>query len=788
MPKSSFKKKPKRDSRFKKRSSERHRFPSKPKSAPPLANHFSLFAGATFEPEKAFPIVAAAVSQSEIDFIEIERSMSTLADYGDLNPNISGNLAAIAKYTDVNRSIHEIANEFQATVDNMAERYNKPQRHIKNKKLEKLTRNNQLPYSSYGLSDLREGIYEAHFVDGYRNDEGYNQKKEHDFTSEKESNVKGSKALSSHETGSKKEILLDDTKAQTTLDQQDQTLEDSFFDKVISEAIEANDLAGYEKALSKIDDALLNGTYESYSESNELTSNDSRDESVKDLSLDVSKESLLEEANAPLNDETNVPKLEVKNSALSREGTVALQKDEAKTLILDEVKTSLLCDGHAPLLDGLTDDLFDVTSHQDHLLEVFNDENTESLNKPRKHAVNAKDTETIKNSGVKTPLKSKKASSLSAGKTKTSSTKLLECDEEIFLKSNFPKASFEDSTYDIRSNQDLKSSMQIESLEDSRKNSATISHSAQANDSSVTLENGAPIAPLMEDESEMPRLSTKVKANANTKTKSNAKELELESPKKASRCASSKAKAEADSKAKSKISATKEKVVAKKAAEAKSEAPIKAEKSTLGKKITSSEAAKKTTSSSADARSKKGAAKTATKTVAKVATKKASTKSLNTEDAVKAVKTGAKTKSSSKDDSALDSEMKRLDTNVVKSSMQDGENCTCTCSCGVCKDKRGEKVNLLPYDDVEIITAFFKALSDPTRFNIVYVLLTHGELSVSEVAERTNMSMSAVSHQLALLRMRKLVTARRDGVKNLYALCDDHVSKVIEMAIEHIHE
>ena len=72
---------------------------------------------------------------------------------------------------------------------------------------------------------------------------------------------------------------------------------------------------------------------------------------------------------------------------------------------------------------------------------------------------------------------------------------------------------------------------------------------------------------------------------------------------------------------------------------------------------------------------------------------------------------------------------------------------------------------LMSSDDTEILSAFFKALADPSRLNIVFVLLKY-----------------------AILRMRKLVTVKRDGVKNFYGLCDDHVSKVIEMAIEHIHE
>ncbi len=119
--------------------------------------------------------------------------------------------------------------------------------------------------------------------------------------------------------------------------------------------------------------------------------------------------------------------------------------------------------------------------------------------------------------------------------------------------------------------------------------------------------------------------------------------------------------------------------------------------------------------------------------------------------------------------------------------MENHNQCTCTCGChnGLINT---EENDLLPSDDVEILAAFFKALSDPTRLNIVCVLLKYHTLSVGDIVSKTNMSFSAVSHQLAVLRMRKLVTVKRDGVKNYYALCDDHVSKVIEMAIEHIHE
>lgn len=120
--------------------------------------------------------------------------------------------------------------------------------------------------------------------------------------------------------------------------------------------------------------------------------------------------------------------------------------------------------------------------------------------------------------------------------------------------------------------------------------------------------------------------------------------------------------------------------------------------------------------------------------------------------------------------------------------------CACNCDCNNSEHAAAlaacslPAFSPLPSDDVEIITAFFKALSDPTRFNILYALLQHKQLSVGDISQLTQMSMSAVSHQLAILRMRKLVKVTRDGVKNYYSLCDDHVSKVIELAIDHIHE
>lgn len=81
----------------------------------------------------------------------------------------------------------------------------------------------------------------------------------------------------------------------------------------------------------------------------------------------------------------------------------------------------------------------------------------------------------------------------------------------------------------------------------------------------------------------------------------------------------------------------------------------------------------------------------------------------------------------------------------------------------------------------------FKVFGDSTRINIL-TLLYEAELCVQDVAEKLNMTQSAVSHQLKVLKMSKLVKSRRDGKQIYYSLADDHVSTIISMGLEHLEE
>lgn len=81
----------------------------------------------------------------------------------------------------------------------------------------------------------------------------------------------------------------------------------------------------------------------------------------------------------------------------------------------------------------------------------------------------------------------------------------------------------------------------------------------------------------------------------------------------------------------------------------------------------------------------------------------------------------------------------------------------------------------------------FKVLGDQTRMRMICTLL-HDELCVHDLARIVNMSQSAVSHQLRVLRQAHLVRYRRDGKHTWYALADDHVRVMVELAMEHVNE
>ena len=90
-------------------------------------------------------------------------------------------------------------------------------------------------------------------------------------------------------------------------------------------------------------------------------------------------------------------------------------------------------------------------------------------------------------------------------------------------------------------------------------------------------------------------------------------------------------------------------------------------------------------------------------------------------------------------------------------------------------------------ETMERIGELFKGFADASRVRILYAL-TQGELCVTDIAQQVELSQSAVSHQLRLLKQMQLIKFRRDGKNILYSLADDHVKTILQMGLEHVLE
>lgn len=90
-------------------------------------------------------------------------------------------------------------------------------------------------------------------------------------------------------------------------------------------------------------------------------------------------------------------------------------------------------------------------------------------------------------------------------------------------------------------------------------------------------------------------------------------------------------------------------------------------------------------------------------------------------------------------------------------------------------------------ETLEQIADLFKAFGDATRVHIMSLLLGQ-ELCVGDIAEAVELSQSAISHQLRILKQMHLIKYRRVGKNILYSLADDHVRTILEMGLEHVQE
>jgi ArsR family transcriptional regulator len=87
------------------------------------------------------------------------------------------------------------------------------------------------------------------------------------------------------------------------------------------------------------------------------------------------------------------------------------------------------------------------------------------------------------------------------------------------------------------------------------------------------------------------------------------------------------------------------------------------------------------------------------------------------------------------------------------------------------------------YDLAEL----FKVFGDSTRIKILWAL-DEAEMCVCDIAFLLNMTQSAISHQLRVLKQTNLVKNRREGKVVYYSLDDDHVRKIFDQGLIHINE
>ena len=85
------------------------------------------------------------------------------------------------------------------------------------------------------------------------------------------------------------------------------------------------------------------------------------------------------------------------------------------------------------------------------------------------------------------------------------------------------------------------------------------------------------------------------------------------------------------------------------------------------------------------------------------------------------------------------------------------------------------------------LAELYKIFGDSTRIKILYTLFTE-ERGVGDIARLLGMTMSAISHQLRILKQARLVKSRREGKMVYYALADDHVRTIFAQGLDHILE
>ncbi len=112
-----------------------------------------------------------------------------------------------------------------------------------------------------------------------------------------------------------------------------------------------------------------------------------------------------------------------------------------------------------------------------------------------------------------------------------------------------------------------------------------------------------------------------------------------------------------------------------------------------------------------------------------------------------------------------------------------------SCSCNTIHQDIVEKVSnhMLPLENIQSLSELFKIFGDSTRIRILFALKV-SEMCVCDLAASLNMTHSAISHQLRILKAYNLVKFRKEGKVVYYSLADAHITHLLDIGLEHINE
>ena len=111
----------------------------------------------------------------------------------------------------------------------------------------------------------------------------------------------------------------------------------------------------------------------------------------------------------------------------------------------------------------------------------------------------------------------------------------------------------------------------------------------------------------------------------------------------------------------------------------------------------------------------------------------------------------------------------------------------CACS-KIHPDRIAHADGVMPTEEeLFSLSELFKVFGDSTRIRILYVLF-ETELCVCDIANLLGMNVSAISHQLRVLKQARLVKFRRSGKTVFYSLADDHIHSILGQGMDHVRE